>query len=72
MQVGQLETVGLDWRRADEYVDKVRAVTAEQVQRVAKKYLVDDLLTVAVLEPVSTQAGSKTLNDVSNNTRGGH
>jgi len=32
-------------------VERVKAVTAEQVQAVAKKYLVDDSLTVAVLEP---------------------
>jgi zinc protease len=35
----------------DEYVDKLRAVTPEQVQAVAKKYLVDDRLTVATLDP---------------------
>jgi len=52
MTLGQLETVGLHWSVADEYVDKIRAVTAEQVQQVAKKYFVDQTKTVAVLEPV--------------------
>lgn len=52
MQLGMLETVGLDWRLADSYVDRVRAVTAEQVQAVARKYLIPDHLTVAVLEPL--------------------
>ena len=52
MQLGQLETVGLGWQRADEYVERVRAVTREQLQQVAKKYLVDDGLTVAVLDPL--------------------
>ncbi|WP_455198752.1 M16 family metallopeptidase [Kaarinaea lacus] len=51
MQIGTLETVGLDWRLMDEYVDRLKAVTPEQIQAVAKKYLVDDHLTVAVLEP---------------------
>lgn len=51
MQLGQLEAVGLGWELADQYVDKLSAVTAEQVQAVAKKYLVDDQLTVAVLYP---------------------
>ncbi|MCW9023579.1 MAG: insulinase family protein [Gammaproteobacteria bacterium] len=51
MQLGTLETVGLGWQRMDEYVDKVRAVTAEQIQQVAKKYFIEDSLTVAVLEP---------------------
>jgi zinc protease len=51
MQIGALETVGLDWRLMDEYVDRLKAVTPEQVQAVAKKYLIDRHLTVAVLEP---------------------
>jgi len=53
MKIGMMETVGLDWRLIDSYVEKVRAVTAAQVQAVAKKYLHDDNLTVAVLEPLS-------------------
>ncbi len=52
MQMGTLETVGLGWRRMEEYSDKVTAVTAEQVQAVARKYLIDDRLTIAELEPL--------------------
>ena len=52
MQIGTLETVGLDWRLLDEYVDRVREVTAEQVQDVARRYLIEDNLTIAVLEPL--------------------
>ena len=52
MQIGTLETIGLDWRLADEYVERLKAVTAEQVQLVARKYLVDDHLTVAALDPL--------------------
>lgn len=52
MQIGTLETVGLRWQMLDEYVEKVRAVTAEQVQAVARKYFVNDGLTVAVLDPL--------------------
>ena len=51
MQIGTLETVGLGWQKADEYVAKVNQVTAEQVREVAKKYLVEDHLTIAYLEP---------------------
>ena len=51
MQIGMLEATGRDWRLADQYVDKISAITAEQVQAVAKKYLTDDRLTVAVLDP---------------------
>ena len=51
LQLGQLETVGLGWELADGYVEKLAAVTPEQVQAVARKYLIDDRLTVAVLDP---------------------
>jgi len=51
MQVGMLETVGLNWRLNEEYTKRVKQVTAEQIQKVAKKYLVKDTLTVAVLDP---------------------
>jgi zinc protease len=51
MQMGTLETVGLDWQMLDQYVERVRAVTAAQVQAVAKKYLTDSNLTVTVLDP---------------------
>jgi zinc protease len=51
MQIGTLETVGLGWQKADEYVDKVNQVTAEQVRDVARKYLIDDHLNVAYLDP---------------------
>lgn len=55
MQIGTLETVGLDHKLLDEYVDRIRAVTPEQIQAVAKKYLIDDGLTVAILEPLNAK-----------------
>ncbi|MFT5425270.1 MAG: zinc protease [Gammaproteobacteria bacterium] len=51
MIIGIFETVGLSWQQAEKYVESIKAVTAEQVQAVAIKYLQEDLLTVAVLEP---------------------
>ena len=51
MQIGILETVGLDWKLNDVYTNRIRQVTAEQIRKVAKKYLVKDTLTVAVLDP---------------------
>ena len=51
MELGILETVGLGWQKADEYVAKINQVTAEQVRDVAKKYLIEDHLSVAYLEP---------------------
>lgn len=51
MQIGTLESIGLSHKVLDEYVDRMNAVTPEQIQAVARKYLMDDRLTVAVLEP---------------------
>ncbi|MEJ2691944.1 MAG: pitrilysin family protein [Candidatus Thiodiazotropha sp.] len=52
MLIGQLETIGLDWRLADEYVEKLKQVTPEQIREVANKYLVDRNRSVAVLDPL--------------------
>ncbi len=51
MQIGQLESIGLSHRDVDTMLKKLQAVTAAQVHEVAKKYLNDDSLTVAVLDP---------------------
>ncbi len=51
MQIGILETVGLSWKDADAYLERIEAVTPEQVQAVARKYLVPERLTVAQLVP---------------------
>lgn len=51
MQLGLLETVGVGWQKADEYVDKINRVTAEQVREVARKYLNEDSLSIAYLDP---------------------
>ena len=51
MQLGMLETIGLNWRKADEYVDKIQQITAEQVRQVARKYLIEDHLSIAYLDP---------------------
>jgi zinc protease len=44
--------VGLGWQKADEYVNKVNQVTAEQVRDVARRYLIDDHLNIAYLQPL--------------------
>jgi zinc protease len=66
MQLGALETVGLAWQKADEYVANINKVTAEQVREVAKKYLIEDHLTVGYLDPqaikpaaITTAKGAK-------------
>ena len=52
MEIGTLETIGLDWRLIKTEIDAIRAVTPEQVRSVAQRYLVDDNLTVATLVPL--------------------
>lgn len=51
MLLGMMETVGLGWQKADEYVDKISQISAEQVRTVARKYLKEDQLSVAYLDP---------------------
>ena len=50
-QIGALETVGYPHKTIDLMIRKLQQVTAAQVQEVARKYLIDDSLTVAVLDP---------------------
>jgi zinc protease len=59
IRLGALETVGLGWETIDEYVERVRAVTPEQVRAVARKYLIEDHKTVAVLKPVAITAAAE-------------
>jgi zinc protease len=51
MLIGEWSTAGLDYRARDIRFRKLKEVTAEQVRAVAKKYLVDDQMTVARLDP---------------------
>ena len=56
MQLGTLETVGLGWRVGEKYVKRIKAVTAEQVQLVAKKYLIDKTLNIAYMTLPETES----------------
>lgn len=51
MQIGQMESIGLTHHALPVMLKKLQAVTARQVQDVAREILVDDHLTVAVLDP---------------------
>lgn len=49
--LGVLESVGLSWQVADDFAEKIKAVTAKDIQQVAKKYFNSKRLTVAELIP---------------------
>jgi len=51
MRVGMLETMALEWQLADQYVARIKAVTAEQVRAVAVKYLTAERWTIGRLHP---------------------
>lgn len=59
MEIGQFEAVGFSYRDIDKFIEKLKSVTAEEVQAVAKKYFIDDALTVAVLDPQPLDAAPK-------------
>lgn len=61
MQLGLYETVGIGWKKADEYVQKINQITAHQVRAVARQYLLEDKLTIAYLDPLP-MADNKQLN----------
>ena len=52
MEIATLEMSGFSHQQLDRILEKVKAVTAAQVQAVAKKYFDDDKLTVATLIPL--------------------
>ncbi|AKR44580.1 pitrilysin family protein [Methylophilus sp. TWE2] len=51
MQIGQLETMRYPLSLLQNNAARVQAVTSEQVQAVAKKYLVPDQMTLVTLDP---------------------
>lgn len=48
--IGTFELLG-GWRLKDRYLEAIRAVTPEDIQRVARKYLIEDNRTVGILIP---------------------
>ena len=51
MEIGGTEMAGFSWRDIDLMLEKMQAITPAQVQAVAKKYLIDEGLTIASLDP---------------------
>lgn len=59
MEIGSTEMAGFSWKDIDYMLEKMQSITPAQVQAVAKKYLVDEGLTIAVLDPQVRQATGK-------------
>ena len=56
MEIGSTEMAGFSWKDIDFMLEKMQTITPEQVQAVAKKYLVDEGLTIAILDPQARQS----------------
>jgi zinc protease len=59
MQIGQLETMAYPLSLLEKNAARIEAVTSEQVQAVAKKYLVPDQLTLVTLDPQAMDPDAK-------------
>jgi zinc protease len=59
MEIGSTEMAGFSWKDIDYMLEKMQTITPEQVQAVAKKYLVDEGLTIAVLDPQSRKVADR-------------
>jgi zinc protease len=59
MLIGQWQTAGLRWQDIDGHLARLKAVTAAQVQDVAKRYFIDDHLTVGTLDPQPLPKGEQ-------------
>ncbi|MDR2450911.1 MAG: insulinase family protein [Candidatus Accumulibacter sp.] len=51
LEISQLEASGIPYRQNGRMIEKLQAVTAREVQAAARRYFVDDGLTVAELDP---------------------
>ena len=63
MQLGQMESIGFKHQDIKVMLDKIQAVTAQQVQDAAREILNDDNLIVANLDPQPLNGKSKRINE---------
>jgi len=63
MEIGSTEMAGFSWRDIDVMLERMQTITPAQVQAVAKKYLVDNGLTIAVLDPQARKSGENKQGD---------
>ena len=58
MQLGMLETTGAGWETLGAFEEQIRAVTAEDIQAAARRYLRPEQLTIGVLRPADEESQS--------------
>ena len=58
-QIASLEAAGISHQTLDLQLKKLREVTPEQVQEVARKYFRNDVLTIATLDPQPLKGGRR-------------
>lgn len=63
MELGGAIVSGFKWQQIDEWITNLQNVTSTQVQAVAKKYLIDDALTIGVLDPQPIDLKLKAANE---------
>ena len=51
MEIGVFEMNDISWRYMDEHIASIQRISSEDVKQVIKKYLIDDNLTIAFLNP---------------------
>jgi zinc protease len=49
--------IAISWKTIDDYLPSIRRVTPEDIQRVARKYLIPDNQTVGILIPLPPKDG---------------
>ena len=59
MEIGLLETLGLKSETSETFTNKIKQVTAQQIQAVAKRYLTENAITEARLYPLSQQGSAR-------------
>jgi len=58
MQLGMLETTGAGWETLDAFAQNIRALSAEDLQAAAKRYLRPEQLSVGVMLPEDQEDGA--------------
>ncbi|KTC92508.1 insulinase family protein [Fluoribacter dumoffii] len=50
-ELGLLETIGVGWKKSEDYTRAINAITPQQIQQTAQRYFQKNNMTTAILEP---------------------